>query len=161
MTKDIAALLKKKGGINLDLGCGGNKQPGFVGIDIRKLDGVDIVHDLEKFPYPLPDNCCLNVVASHLIEHIKPWLTIPMFDEIWRILKPGGRFAAATPYAGSPGFWQDPTHCNGFTQVTFQYFDPDYPLYGIYKPKPWRMLKGFPQYHVGGNLEVMMEKRDE
>ena len=158
MTKELAKLLKSKSGINLDLGCGNAKQPGFVGLDIRKLKGVDIVHDLEKFPYPLPDNCCLSVVASHLVEHIKPWLTIPMFNEVWRILKTGGKFAVATPYAGSHGYWQDPTHCNGFNQTTFQYFDPDYPLYGIYKPKPWKLVKGFPMYHITGNLGCLLEK---
>jgi predicted SAM-dependent methyltransferase len=160
MTKAIAALLRGKSGINLDIGCGSNKQDGYVGMDIRRLPGVDIVHNLEDFPYPLPDKCCLNVMASHIVEHIKPWFTIPLFDEIWRITKPGGKFAISTPYAGSFGFWQDPTHCNGFNQATFQYFDPDYPLYGIYKPKPWKIMKGFPMYHIGGNMECLLEKRD-
>ncbi len=35
--------LKNKAGILLDIGCGGNKQKGFVGMDKRKLKGVDII----------------------------------------------------------------------------------------------------------------------
>ena len=34
--------------IRLDVGCGSNKQHGYVGMDIRKIKGVDIVHDAER-----------------------------------------------------------------------------------------------------------------
>ena len=34
-----------KFGIQLDIGCGSNKQKGFVGMDKRDIAGVDIVHD--------------------------------------------------------------------------------------------------------------------
>ncbi|MFH2074167.1 MAG: methyltransferase domain-containing protein [Pseudomonadota bacterium] len=150
----------KKKGIMLDVGCGEGKDSRFVGMDVRKLPGVDIVHDLERFPWPLPDECCLTVVGHHVVEHIKPWLTIPFFDEIWRVMKPGGQLALSMPYAGSPGFWQDPTHCNGFIERTFWYFDPTHEsrLYDIYKPKPWSIEKGFPVYQPNGNLEVLMRK---
>lgn len=148
-----------KEGILLDIGCGGNKQgPNFVGMDKRKVEGVDIVHDLEVFPYPLEDNSCLTIIGSHIIEHLKPWLTIDFFNECWRIMKPNGQLLLSTPYAGSEGYWQDPTHCNGFTQTTFKYFDPAHSLYNIYKPKPWRIEKGFPAYNLNGNLEVLMTK---
>ena len=40
----------------LDLGCGANKYPGSIGIDRLKLPGVDIVHDLNVFPYPFKNN---------------------------------------------------------------------------------------------------------
>ena len=154
----IAKLVSRKSGINLDIGCGEAKQRNFVGMDKRKLAGVDIVHNLEVFPYPLPDNSCHTIIGSHIIEHIKPWLTIDMFNELWRIMRVGGQLALSTPYAGSSGFWQDPTHCNGFNAATFQYFDPKYPLYQIYKPKPWEIEKGFPVWQVTGNMEVLMRK---
>ena len=154
--------MKKKShlnGIMLDIGCGSNKQVNFIGMDKRKLPGVDIVHDLEKFPYPLKPDSCLIIVGSHIVEHIKPWLTIDLFNELWRVMKVNGQLALSTPYAGSVGFWQDPTHCNGFNQTTFQYFDPDYPLYQIYKPKPWKIEVGFPVWQATGNMEIMMRKR--
>jgi len=144
--------------MKLDIACGGNKQEGFTGIDIRKLPGVDIVHDLEKFPWPIKKGSVRIAIASHYIEHIKPWLSIDFMNEVWRILAPGGTFSAATPYPGSRGYWQDPTHCNGWSEVTFQYFDPKYPLYQIYQPKPWKIYEGFPTWQVVGNLEVIMEK---
>ena len=155
----IAEIVRQSSGIRLDIGCGGNKQPGFVGMDRRPLPGVDIVHDLEVFPWPVPDGCCLLVMGSHIVEHIKPWLMIPWMDEIWRVMRDGGELLLSTPYAGSPGYWQDPTHCNGCNEATWQYFDPDYPLYQIYKPLPWQIRKGFPVWQNTGNMEVVMIKR--
>lgn len=146
-------------GIKLDVGCGFNKQTGFVGLDKRDVAGVDIVHDAEVFPYPLPDESCSIILMSHLIEHIKPWLTVDLFNELWRLMKPGGQIWIGTPYAGSFGFWQDPTHCNGCNEATWTYFDPDYPLYQIYRPKPWKIQKN--AWFETGNMEVIMEKRLE
>ena len=161
-TSSIRKLLAKNNlGVKIDLGCGENKQPNFIGIDVRPLKGVDIVHDLEKFPYPLPDNCASLAVASHLVEHINPHggVFLKFMDEVWRILKPDGEFLIGTPYAGSPGYWQDPTHCNPCSENTWRYFDPLDPsgLYRIYKPKPWKIKIN--TWHSNGNLEAVLIKR--
>lgn len=71
MTK-IEELLKDKSGIRLDIGGGNNPQPGFVNIDMQKLPKVDIVWDIEKTPWPLPDECVLTAIASHILEHVNP-----------------------------------------------------------------------------------------
>jgi len=113
------------------------------------------------FPWPPASGSCRTVIASHVVEHIKPWFSIDFMNECWRVLEPGGEILISTPYPGSRGFWQDPTHCNGWSEVTWQYFDPRYPLYGIYNPKPWKIRKGFPAYQVIGNLEIIMEKITE
>lgn len=42
--------------IKLDIGCGTNKKDSFLGVDILELPGVDIVHDLNSFPYPFSNN---------------------------------------------------------------------------------------------------------
>lgn len=150
--------LNKYMGIMLDVGCGDNKQTGFVGMDKRDLKGVDIVHDLESFPYPLKDESCLTIIGSHIVEHIKPWLMIDFMNELWRIMKVQGQLALSTPYAGSAGYWQDPTHCNGCSEATWQYFDPRFDLFSIYKPKPWCVEVGYPCWQVTGNLEILMRK---
>lgn len=155
--------------INIDLGCGENKQAGFIGVDLRDANGVDIVQDLEKYPWKdIPDNVADLVFASHLLEHINPagGGFIKFMDEIWRITKFGGRLMASFPYAGSPGYWQDPTHVNGITEVTIAYFDPlakdlqsgtFYHLYTIYRPKPWKIVSC--NYNIYGNMEILLEKR--
>lgn len=199
MLQNIEQLLKKYESVKLDLGCGANKNPGFIGIDYEAFSGVDIVHDLEKFPWPLPDECASLAVSSHLVEHLNPHSGdsrvlgllqllldkgvisreevekyigemnpgprfIRFMDEVWRVLKPGGEYAMVYPYAGSPGFWQDPTHINGINEMTWWYFDPEEPrtqgaLYAFYKPRPWKIKRSLGQ--KGGNMEVVLEKRPE
>lgn len=144
-------------GMLLDVGCRDRKQPNFLGLDSVARDGVDIVHDLEKFPYPIESESCLTIKCAHVIEHIKPWLVIPFMDELWRMLLPDGQLAISAPYAGSPGFWQDPTHCTAVTERTFLHFDPDVPLYQQYQPKPWRVEHS--AYKPDGNIEAILRKR--
>jgi len=155
----IAQLIRKNGGIKLDLGCGFKKQPGFVGMDKRRVDGVDIVHNVEKIPYPLPDNCCHTVLASHILEHIDPRVFIDVMDELWRVMKVHGQLLISTPYAGTPGFWQDPTHIHGYNEATWTYFEPGQHLYEVYRPKPWRIQRN--TWHSSGNMEVILVKEKE
>lgn len=68
----INELIKEKQGINIELGGGNNPNPGFINIDILPLDNVDIVWDLERTPWPLPDECAHKAVASHVLEHLNP-----------------------------------------------------------------------------------------
>lgn len=152
--------LKDKKGIRLDVGCGESKQKGYVGLDIRKLEGVDIVHDMEIVPYPLPKESCLSIIACHVVEHINPanFRFINVMNEWWRIMKPNGRLMITMPYGYSKGFLQDPTHCNPRNEITWAYFDPTHPsgLYTIYCPRPWKILLN--SWHIDGNMEVVLEK---
>jgi hypothetical protein len=195
--KEIAKLLKENSnvGIRLDLGGGQAPQKGFVNIDIRCLPEVDIVHDLEKFPWPIPSESVQFCMASHIIEHFSKGRTDPkliglinllldekkiskekvkeyigeidpglkmirFFDEVWRIMKPDCQFVVSTPHAESRGFWQDPSHISGIVPAMFCYFDPlipDSPLYQIYAPLPWHLIRCI--FDVNGNLEAVLEKR--
>ena len=129
--------------------------------DIKKTSNA--VQDLEKFPWPLPDKCANLLISTHVLEHINPHggVFLKFMDEAWRLLKPGGRFVIVVPYAGSPGFWQDPTHCNGITEATWGYFDPEdmSNFYSIYKPKPWKIINS--AWSPMGNLETVLEKQNE
>lgn len=160
LNQDGSTNLDKFKGIYLDVGCGENKQKGFVGLDIRPLPGVDIVWDMEKTPYPIEPDTCLSILASHVVEHINParFGFVNVMNEWWRIMKPFGRLMIVVPYAGSYGYWQDPTHCNPCNEATFAYFDPVNPsgLYTVYYPKPWRIVKN--AWHINGTLEVIMMK---
>jgi len=158
--KNILMLIKKhRQGIKLDVGCGGNKQPGFMGMDIRPVPGVDIVHDIENVPYPLPAECCSIILASHLVEHICPKKFIDVMNEWWRLMKVGGQLWISMPYGKSFGFYQDPTHCNQRNEATWTYFSPFHPLYYIYNPRPWKIQKN--AWWENGNMEVILEKMTE
>ena len=157
---DISKLINDNQlGIKLDVGCGFNKQDGYVGLDIRPIEGVvDIVHDAETAPYPLPDECCGVILASHLVEHICPKKFMGVMNEWWRLLKEGGQLLVSCPYGRSDGFLQDPTHCNMLNEATMTYFDPDQFLYSIYKPKPWKIVQNV--WMANGNMEIILEKRN-
>lgn len=166
-SRSIQDLLKSKSGIHLDLGGGANPQPNFVNIDVRDLPEVDIVHDLTVYPWPLPDECCNLVMASHLVEHINPadFGFVKFMNEVWRICKPGASFMIAAPYGFSPGFIQDPTHCNPVNETTFAYFDPlnISRLWHIYKPKPWyyRDVRFDTMWGIEVGLKKHSESEDE
>lgn len=85
---------------------------------------------------------------------------LDFMDELWRLLKVDGSVAISMPYGVSRGFQQDPTHCNACNEATWQYFDPRFGLYNVYKPKPWTILAGFPQWQEAGNMEVVMGKKE-
>ena len=53
----------------LDLGCGDVKVEGATGPDNVALTGVDIVHDLLSFSYPLKDGTFDIIYLRHVIEH--------------------------------------------------------------------------------------------
>lgn len=160
---NIEQLLQQNSGIRLDIGCGASKQPNFVGIDIRPLPGVDIVHDLEDVPWPLPDECVLVAVCSHVVEHINPhkFGFVNFMNELWRVMKPDGEIAIACPHGSSQGFLQDPTHVNPINETTFAYFDPTHPsgLYRFYTPKPWKIK--YISWNPTANIEVVLVKMKE
>ena len=159
ISKEIRKKIKSKSGICLDVGCGENKQKYFVGLDKRKVPGVDIIHDVEIFPWPIPDKCCNKILLSHLWEHIKPWLSIDFMNECWRVMKLEGQLLISTPYATSHGYYQDPTHINPMNETTPTYFDPAFYLWCIYKPKPWKIVRN--AWMQNGNMEVILERREE
>ena len=145
--------------IMLDVGCGANCTKGYVGMDKRKLPGVQIEHDIEQFPWPLEDGSCSVIVMSHLVEHIRAQKQIGLLDEAWRVLETGGHLVISTPYGGSFRYYQDPTHCSPWVEATPFYFIKGSGLYGVYEPKPWKKLKLF--WDTRGDLEVALEKIDE
>lgn len=105
----------------VDLGCGTKKVEGSFGFDLRSINGVDVVCDLEK-PMPIKNNSVNEVHTSHTIEHIKE--LIQFMEEVFRICKPGGQVIIVAPYYSSRGAFRDPTHVRFITEDTFQYFEP-------------------------------------
>ena len=79
----------------LEIGGGGN--PLFhPNMDIQPVETVDIIHDLEKFPYPVEKNSFDGVYSAYCIEHIS-WRNIQRFiSELYRLLRPGGKTVLLT-----------------------------------------------------------------
>ncbi len=79
----------------LDVGCGIRKQPGAIGIDRNPASQPDVLVDLDKFPYPFPDNSFDRITAIHVIEHLSD--VIRSMEEFHRLLRPGGTLRIETP----------------------------------------------------------------
>src|SRR5258705_4426078 len=122
-------------GFNLDVGCGADKQKGFLGVDKKPRFGVDFVYDLETFPGPFKHNTANKMLCSHMLSYIKPWLVIDFMNEMWNLCHEDGQVLIVVPYAGSFGYNQDPLRAKGYNEATFAYFDPTHPsgLYRIYQ----------------------------
>ena len=124
----------------LDIACGQNKPEGFYGIDIAKTKEADMVYDLEKFPWPIPDNSVDEATCSHYIEHTKD--IIKFMDEVHRILKPGAKILIRAPYYNSSRAWQDPTHTRVISEATFLYYN-----------KEWRTVNKLDHYQIKADFD--------
>lgn len=66
-------------------------------MDIQQLPGVDVVHDMTVYPWPFPNSSFGFVYMSHVLEHAPAEHVKPILNQIWRILKPGGRVEIHVP----------------------------------------------------------------
>jgi len=117
--------------MKIDLGCGKNKKEGFLGVDILKLPGVDIVHGLDSFPYPFSESEVDEISMDQVLEHLKEPLRV--LEELYRISKDGAKITIGVPYFRSFYSVIDPTHRNFFGVSWFDYFDPSKPLHVKYQ----------------------------
>jgi len=149
--------------ISLDLGCGETIRNPYQALQVIGLDIQDA--DLAIEPIPHPDDYFDFVTAYDFLEHIPRLLYVPqrrypfveLMSEVWRVMKVGGKFLSSTPaFPHAPAF-QDPTHVNIITPLTFaEYFDDE---------KTWAKMYGFKgKFHInnmryhGPHLIAELEK---
>lgn len=104
----------------LDVGCGTAKVTGAIGIDRVKMPGVDIVHDLNIFPWPLDDNSFDAIYLNDIIEHLQDQLKV--IEEVHRILKPQGLLHVRVVYWNHKYSFSDPTHVHYYTEIIWDFF---------------------------------------
>lgn len=141
--KLVKALRERGEKVIVDLGCGFRKK-GTVGIDItRNGTDADLICQLGFETIPLPDNSVNRVVCQDFLEHLPKgyysererklnYPIIDLFNEIWRILKPGGKFISRTPAEGHPEMHRDPTHLSVWNLQSMGYFCGEYRVSKIY-----------------------------
>jgi len=103
--------------LKLDLGCGPNKHKGpkgdetdWIGLDKLKFDGVDWCCDLGSQRWPCANDSIAMAHSSHFVEHLTPVERCYFFNELWRVLVPGGKCLMITPHWASCRAYGDPTH---------------------------------------------------
>lgn len=106
---NAVAEVEEKPLLKLDLGAGKNKKPGFLGVDRRPFEGVDVVTDLNTV-WPWPDNSVEEIHMSHVLEHFTGPQRVHIFNEMYRVLVKGGKATIATPHWCSNRAYGDFTH---------------------------------------------------
>lgn len=119
-------------GLCLNLGCGYRRLQGFINIDNRPEVKPDQLLDVRS-GLPYETGSVDMVRADDFLEHIPIGQVVPVIEEIWRILKPGGIFESSTPSTDGRGAFQDPTHVSFWNRNSWLYYsDPaSRDLYGI------------------------------
>ena len=127
---------------HLDMGCGRSPRNPYghdelYGVDIQFPEEFDsqffVSANLSIDRIPFDDGFFDSLSAYEFLEHVPRVMitadgkstTFPfvlLMNEVWRVLKPGGRFYAVTPAAPHRSAFQDPTHVNYITRDTHSYF---------------------------------------
>lgn len=80
--------------MKLDLGSGNDKREGFISVDLYD-ETADVRADICELPF---DNESVDEIVAHqVIEHIPYWKSQQMFEEMYRVLKPGCSVTLETP----------------------------------------------------------------
>ena len=106
----------------INLACGANIRDDFINVDTFPLQGVDVVHDLSKFPWPFNNEQFDEVIMRSVLEHLPD--TIAAMEECWRILKVGGKSTIRVPHWNSSDAHIGPTHIRYFHQESFDFYNP-------------------------------------
>lgn len=147
----------------LNLGCG--KRPKLFALNVDKVDvarhyglsGQFVQHDLNNIPWPFEK--ADMIIMEDVLEHLKAD-SLDIFNELWRVMKPGGILRIRCPDASQPGVFKDMTHVKFFTYESFWHLDPDH-LFGQefdhYTPYKWKVLRAD---NLGdGNFIAWLQKR--
>jgi ubiquinone/menaquinone biosynthesis C-methylase UbiE len=122
----------------VDLGCGTNKQPDALGVDIVNTDKTDIVQDLNNHPWDLPDNSFSNVICEDILEHVDDPLRF--LEEVHRIAKSNAEVYIRTPHFTNHNAWVDPTHRRPFSAFTFRDYITSEGDYAYYTDAKYEMI---------------------
>ena len=113
--------------MKLNLGCGHDHLPGWVNVDRAPDTRPDLLHDLERFPWPFEDGCAEEVLLKHTLEHLgrdsKVFLGI--MRELYRVCAPGATVRVVAHHPRHRAFLQDPTQVRPVLAGTFEHFSLD------------------------------------
>ncbi|WP_457549421.1 class I SAM-dependent methyltransferase [Archaeoglobus sp.] len=123
--------------IILDLGCGNRKVfESAIGIDIIKTKAVDVIADIQNLPFK---DCSVDeIVCYQVLEHVDD--VVKAMEEIWRVLKCGGRAIIEVPHVKGLDAFRDPTHKHFFTVASMEYFTPN-SEYNYYTKAKFKIIK--------------------
>ena len=103
----------------LNIGCGKwNRESDEIGIDIEADCKPTVRGDAQALPFK--SETFEKVSAIHVLEHVPN--IIKTVEEVWRVLKPNGKFLVRVPLFPTLGSICDPTHVRYFVDDSLWYF---------------------------------------
>jgi len=125
-------------------------------IESESADEIICNHYVEHIPHDTLSKALLKILANaksfadlkkmstELFENIPSDGFFQFMDEVYRILKPGGKIKIVAPYWSSIRAWQDPTHVRAINEATFLYFN-----------KEWRDFNKLDHYGIKANCDFV------
>jgi hypothetical protein len=109
----------------LNMGCGLNKQDGFLNVDRSDLVNPDQKVDLEVTPWPWKDNEFDHIVAQSILEHLGDTNEdfIDIIKEMYRVTENGGIWEIEVPHWRCDVALDDLTHKRLVTIGMFHLFN--------------------------------------
>ncbi len=108
-------------GVRLHLGCGPNKFPGWVNVDIEEQYEPELLHDLSE-GLPQADATVDLIFSEHFFEHLTLPDGVALMAECRRVLRPGGTLRIAMPdlttiVEAYGGDWRDQAWLAAYPQI--------------------------------------------
>ncbi len=104
----------------LRLGAGKIQDKNCVNLDLYKLKGIDVVHDLNKFPWPFKDNEFDEIQCPYILELLGDFIKV--VEELHRIAKPNATIIVESTSYQNPNAPGDPLNKKIFCWSSFDYF---------------------------------------
>ncbi|MBF0178626.1 MAG: hypothetical protein HQM03_01230 [Magnetococcales bacterium] len=119
--------------LRLNLGCGFDRQEGWINVDHSQTCGPDQVWDLERLPWPWEDNSVGAVRLFNILEHLGPTRDgfLDIIKELNRICAPGAIIYIVVPHPRHNDFIGDPTHVRPISVDTLKAFDAHFNQFTI------------------------------
>jgi hypothetical protein len=110
--------------MRLNLGCGNRKIPDWVNVDKVANCNPDQVVDLERLPWPWPDNSTDEIMLSHVLEHLgaATEVYLGIIKELYRVCHDGALITIIVPHPRHNHFLGDPTHVRVITPDALRLF---------------------------------------
>ena len=110
----------------LNLGCGRKLITGALNLDRSPDVGADVVHDLNRMPWPLPSSHFREVHANDVIEHLDD--AVAAMEEIHRVCRPGAIVYITVPHFSCANAFTDISHRHYLGCFSFDLFHPGHEL---------------------------------